>query len=105
MARPVSIVSGGIAVDVFGKGLDLLQRPRMLVSHEDRVYVGDKCEVLDEHLMVCRTPALDDLPAYRRAGLSVDRPLLADYGFDLDGQLTGWVLREGASGRLLCCLL
>lgn len=85
----MSIVSGGIAVDVYGKNLDLLQRPRMVVTHEDKVYYGQKCEVLDEHLMVCRTPGLDDLPSHRRASLTVERPLLTDYGFDLDDTLTG----------------
>ncbi|CAD5219510.1 unnamed protein product [Bursaphelenchus okinawaensis] len=100
VTRPVSIVSGGIAVDVFGKGLDLLQRPRMIVTHEDKVYVGQKCEVIDEHLMVCRAPGLDDLPMHRRASLSVDRPLLADYGFDLDGQLTGNLTIERSLPKL-----
>lgn len=61
----VSILSGGIAIDVYGKGLDLLQRPRMVVTYEDGVYYGQKCEVIDEHLMVCRTPELEDLPAHR----------------------------------------
>ncbi|KAI6217562.1 Sema domain-containing protein [Aphelenchoides fujianensis] len=89
VARPVSIVSGGITLDVFGKGLDLLQRPKMLVTYEDAVYVGPVCEVLDEHLMTCKTPGLEDLPLHRRAALTVDRPLLADFGFDLDGSLTG----------------
>ncbi|KAI6236464.1 hypothetical protein M3Y95_00160400 [Aphelenchoides besseyi] len=89
VARAVSIVSGGITLDVFGKGLDLLQRPRMVVTYEDAVYTGPNCEVLDEHLMTCKTPGLEDLPLHRRAALTVDRPLLADFGFDLDGQLTG----------------
>lgn len=65
VARPVSILSGGILVDVFGKGLDLLQRARMVVSYEDGVYYGPKCEIIDEHLMVCKTPGLEDLPAHR----------------------------------------
>jgi hypothetical protein len=100
VARPVSIVSGGIAVDVYGKGLDLLQRPHMVVTYEDTTYYGPKCELLDEHLMVCRTPGLEDLPAHRRASLSVDRPVLADYGFDLDGTLTGNLTIERPLPRL-----
>jgi hypothetical protein len=50
---------------VYGKGLDLLQRPRMVVTYEDSVYYGPKCEVIDDHLMVCRSPGLEELPAHR----------------------------------------
>lgn len=81
-------------MDVFGKGLDLLQRPRMVVTYEDAVYYGPRCELLDEHLMVCRTPALD-VPISRRKGITVERPLQVDYGFDLDGTLTGYALDDG----------
>lgn len=43
----------------------MLQRPRMVVMYEDGVYYGPECEIIDEHLMVCRTPGLDSLPSHR----------------------------------------
>uniref|UniRef100_A0A915EUN6 Sema domain-containing protein n=1 Tax=Ditylenchus dipsaci TaxID=166011 RepID=A0A915EUN6_9BILA len=99
--RPVSTVSGGIAVDVLGKGLDLLQRPRMVVSHEGGLYYGAKCEVLDEHLMVCRTPPLEDISMERRKTFTAERPLRVDYGFDLDGSLTGNLTSERSFPKLV----
>jgi hypothetical protein len=47
--KPVSTISGGILVDVHGNGLDLLQRPRMLITWEGRTFSGSKCELIDEH--------------------------------------------------------
>lgn len=52
--RPLSTLSGGIQLDVHGRGLDLLQRARMLVVHEAQLYWGARCDVIDEHLMVGR---------------------------------------------------
>ncbi|KAI1715743.1 plexin cytoplasmic rasGAP domain-containing protein [Ditylenchus destructor] len=98
--RPTSIVSGGIAVDVFGKGLDLLQRPRMVVNHEGDLYYGAKCEIIDEHMMVCRTPALEGVSPDRRRTFTAERPLRVDYGFDLDGTLTGNLTIERAFPKL-----
>ncbi|KAF7629263.1 Sema domain-containing protein [Meloidogyne graminicola] len=86
--KPVSTVSGGILIDVKGNGLDLLQRPRMLITFEGQNFWGGKCEVIDEHLMICRTPPLE-LSLDRRIHLNTQRPLRLDYGFDLDGSLTG----------------
>nr|CAD2193070.1 unnamed protein product [Meloidogyne enterolobii] len=86
--KPVSTISGGILIDVHGNGLDLLQRPRMMINWEGQTFWGSKCEIIDEHLMICRTPPLE-LSLDRRIQLSIERPLRVDYGFDLDGALTG----------------
>ena len=51
--KPVSIVSGGIDLDVHGSDLNLLQRPKIVVLYEDQIYYGANCEVINEHLMVC----------------------------------------------------
>lgn len=61
----------------------------MIVSHEGSIYYGNPCEIIDEHLMVCRTPGLEDISMERRQYFTVERPLKVDYGFDLDGTLTG----------------
>uniref|UniRef100_A0A914ID92 Sema domain-containing protein n=1 Tax=Globodera rostochiensis TaxID=31243 RepID=A0A914ID92_GLORO len=98
--RPVSTVSGGIQLDVQGKALDLLQRARMLVVHEGQTFWGARCEGVDEHLMVCRTPPLE-MSTERKSQLSVERPLRLDYGFDLDGTLTGNLTTERAFPKLL----
>ncbi|KAL3114962.1 hypothetical protein niasHT_011398 [Heterodera trifolii] len=98
--RPVSTVSGGIQLDVQGKGLDLLQRARMSVVHEGQTFWGARCEGVDEHLMVCRTPPLE-MPTERRAQLSVERPLRLDFGFDLDGTLTGNLTADRGFPKLL----
>ena len=50
--RPVNTLSGGIQLDVQGRHLDLLQRPRMVVSWEGQLFWGARCEIVDEHLMV-----------------------------------------------------
>nr|CAD2195471.1 unnamed protein product [Meloidogyne enterolobii] len=57
--KPVSTVSGGILIDVHGNGLDLLQRPRMMINWKGQTFWGAKCEIIDEHLMICRTPPLE----------------------------------------------
>lgn len=88
LLRPVSILSGGIQLDVNGKRLDLLQRARMLITFEGQTFYGSRCELVDEHLMICRTPSLE-LTQDRRNMLTMERPLRLDYGFDLDGTLTG----------------
>lgn len=60
----------------------------MVVNHEGMLYYGNPCEIIDEHLMVCRTPGLEDISMDRRQTFTVERPLKADYDFDLDGIMT-----------------
>uniref|UniRef100_A0AC34RQY4 Sema domain-containing protein n=1 Tax=Panagrolaimus sp. JU765 TaxID=591449 RepID=A0AC34RQY4_9BILA len=80
----VSIVDGGIFVDVFGRDFDLLQRPRMVVRYEDELhYSNEICQRVNNTFMLCRTPAI---PVKKHLYFSNDQPLFLHFGFSLDGE-------------------
>uniref|UniRef100_A0A7E4UM35 Sema domain-containing protein n=1 Tax=Panagrellus redivivus TaxID=6233 RepID=A0A7E4UM35_PANRE len=80
--KAVSIVSGGILTDVVGRDLKLLQRPKMVVKFEDKLYYGERCIVESTSRMQCRTPTIvEPRDGYK---FSSENPIELDFGFSLD---------------------
>lgn len=64
----------------------------MVVFYDNNLYYGAKCEPLEDNLMICKTPSLNNITLDKRQSLTSAQPLRIDYSFDLDGTMTGFVL-------------
>lgn len=63
----------------------------MIAFYNNNLYYGAKCESIDENLMICKTPAINNNLIEKQQELPLSLQLLhVDYGFDLDGTFTGF---------------
>ncbi|CAG0885210.1 unnamed protein product [Cyprideis torosa] len=75
------IPAGGITLNVKGRNLDIIQRPKMYIYYKDRLF-EERCQILRADLMECVAPRVDVAPGDR---LSADNPAQLEFGFLMDG--------------------
>ncbi|CAG0905179.1 unnamed protein product, partial [Cyprideis torosa] len=75
------IPAGGITLNVKGRNLDIIQRPKMYIYYKDRLF-EERCQILRADLMESVAPRVDMAPGDR---LSADNPAQLEFGFLMDG--------------------
>ncbi|CAG0902543.1 unnamed protein product [Cyprideis torosa] len=75
------IPAGGITLNVKGRNLDIIQRPKMYIHYKERLF-EERCQILRADLMECVAPRVDVAPGDR---LSADNPAQLEFGFLMDG--------------------
>lgn len=79
---PKGIPAGGIRIVVAGTQFEYIQRPRMYVYYQSKMFLSE-CEVASNTEMSCDSPVIDADAAY----LDADHPLKLEYGFQMDDVL------------------
>lgn len=79
---PKGIPAGGIRIAVVGTQFHTIRKPRMYVYYQEKKF-WSVCQVVSAVEMACDSPVIDA----EHAVLDPDRPLLLEYGFQMDDVL------------------